>query len=33
LIVLQKKLEAEYSQKLVLIADAVYPSAIPDAAK
>lgn len=30
---LQKKLEAEYSQKPVLIADAVYPSAIPDAAK
>ncbi|MBW4490077.1 MAG: hypothetical protein KME12_20030 [Trichocoleus desertorum ATA4-8-CV12] len=30
---LQRKLEAEYSQKPVLIADAVYPSAIPDAAK
>lgn len=30
---LQKKLEAEYSQKPVLVADAVYPSAIPDAAK
>ncbi|XHX78816.1 MAG: hypothetical protein RBJ76_02465 [Stenomitos frigidus ULC029] len=30
---LQKKLEAEYSQKPVLIADAVYPSAIPDARK
>jgi hypothetical protein len=29
----QRKLEAEYSQKPVLIADAVYPSAIPDAAK
>lgn len=28
---LQEKLEAEYSQKPVLIADAVYPSAIPDA--
>ena len=30
---LQKKLEAEYSQKPVLIADAVYPSAIPDVRK
>lgn len=30
---LQRKLEAEYSQKPVLIADGVYPSAIPDAAK
>lgn len=30
---LQRKLEAEYSQKPVLIADAVYPSAIPDVAK
>lgn len=30
---LQKKLEVEYSQKPVLIADAVYPSAIPDVKK
>lgn len=30
---LQRKLEAEYSNKPVLIANSVYPSAIPDAAK
>lgn len=30
---LQKKLEAEYSQKPVFIADSIFPSAIPDAAK
>lgn len=30
---LQRKLEAEYSNKPVLIANFVYPSAIPDAAK
>ncbi|MBW4542065.1 MAG: hypothetical protein KME43_23425 [Myxacorys chilensis ATA2-1-KO14] len=30
---LQRKLEAEYRQKPVLIADAVYPSAIPDVRK
>lgn len=30
---LQRKLEAEYSQKPVLIANAVYPSAIPDVRK
>ncbi|MUL36377.1 hypothetical protein [Gloeocapsopsis dulcis] len=30
---LQRKLEAEYSQKPVLVADGVYPSAIPEAAK
>lgn len=30
---LQRKLEAEYREKPVLVADAVYPSAIPEAAK
>ena len=30
---LQRKLEAEYSNKPVFIANSVYPSAIPDAAK